>query len=91
MTLAAASSGGNGGPAQQIGVGAWVLLKNAVTHPNFNGLTGTVTEQSEDGRWHIRLGGKARGFHLRYVKESNLDLMPVPPPRSLDEEIEADV
>jgi hypothetical protein len=86
-------------------VGASVRLKNCVTHPSFNGTVGTVTERGEDGRWHISMGGKARGYTLRYVKELNLELMPdelppLPPPpgtppilaRSVvEQDIEADV
>jgi hypothetical protein len=85
-------------------VGASVRFRNCVTHQSFNGTVGTVAEQSEDGRWHISMGGKARGYNLRYVKELNLEVMPdelppLPPPpgtppilaRSVEQDIEADV
>ena len=35
-----------------------------------------MTELAEDGRWHMSLTGLARGFHLRYVKVENFDVLP---------------
>jgi hypothetical protein len=59
-------------------VGAYVRLQNYITHPSFNGVEGMLTGQAEDGRWHMSLFGKARGFHLRYVKEINYEVLRFP-------------
>ena len=37
-----------------------------------------MTEMAEDGRWHMSLHGQARGFHLRYVKVQNFEVLRPP-------------
>lgn len=37
-----------------------------------------MTEMAEDGRWHMYLIGQARGFHLRFVKVQNFDVLQSP-------------
>jgi hypothetical protein len=56
-------------------VGACIRLKNLVQHPSFNGVEGTITEQADDGRWHMSMVGKALGFHLRFAKAQNLEVL----------------
>ena len=62
-------------------VGDHVRLKDCVQHPSFNGMEGTLTELADDGRWHMSLIGLAFGYHLRYVKVKNFDVLPRPVPR----------
>ena len=36
---------------------------------------GALTKLAEDGRWHMFLTGQARGYHLRYVKVQNFEVI----------------
>jgi len=68
-------------------VGSHIRLRGLVQHPSFNGVEGTVTGRGEDGRWHMSLtawlpSGKAYGFHLRYVKEQNIEVVDGPTPQA---------
>jgi len=60
-------------------VGDYIRLRNLRQHPTFNGQEGKLTGSAADGRWHMSLNGRARGFHLRYVKvEHFVVLRPAP-------------
>ena len=66
------------GAAVSPAVGDVVRLKDCVQHPSFNGQMGALTKLAEDGRWHMFLTGQALGFHLRYVKVQNFEVLRPP-------------
>ena len=59
-------------------VGAHVRLQHCTQHPTFNGKEGYLIERADDGRWHMALVGDVFGFHLRYVKEINFEVLQRP-------------
>ena len=59
-------------------VGAHVRLQHCTQHPTFDGKEGYLIERADDGRWHMALVKEMFGFHLRYVKEINFEVLQRP-------------
>jgi len=56
----------------------WVTEAGHTMRGTLCEVEGTVTGRGEDGRWHMSLTGKANGFHLRYLKEQNIEVVDGP-------------